>query len=40
MLMSSNMEEIFQGGLHEFLNDFIAKNNRLTETLSDDYNFV
>ena len=30
---------IFQQGLHEFLTDFIARNNRVTEALSADYNF-
>ena len=39
MLMTLDMETIFQAGLHEFLTGFIARNNRLTDTLSADYNF-
>jgi hypothetical protein len=33
------MKKIFQGGLHEFLLDFRARNNALTDAISDDYNF-
>jgi uncharacterized alpha-E superfamily protein len=39
MLRSQNMKAIFQSGLHEFLTGFVARNNRLTESLSADYNF-
>jgi uncharacterized alpha-E superfamily protein len=39
MLTSIRMDVIFRQGLHEFLTDFVARNNRLTETLSADYNF-
>ena len=39
MLMTLNMDTIFQAGLHEFLSGFIARNNRLTEAVSADYNF-
>ncbi|RUT31242.1 alpha-E domain-containing protein [Arsenicitalea aurantiaca] len=39
MLVGNTMERIFQHGLHEFLTEFIARNNRVTETLSDSYNF-
>jgi uncharacterized alpha-E superfamily protein len=39
MLMSSAMDVIFRQGLHEFLTSFIARNNRLTDALSADYNF-
>jgi uncharacterized alpha-E superfamily protein len=33
------MDAIFQSGLHEFLTEFIARNNRLTEALSESYSF-
>ena len=39
MLAGTNMDSIFQGGLHEFLTEFIARNNRVTEALSESYNF-
>jgi uncharacterized alpha-E superfamily protein len=39
MLVGNSMDEIFQEGLHEFLTEFIARNNRLTEVLSESYNF-
>lgn len=35
----SNIDDIFQGGLHEFLSAFIASNNRLGEQLSVAYHF-
>jgi uncharacterized alpha-E superfamily protein len=39
-LERSNMEEIFQNGLHEFITDFIEDNARLAETISEQYLFV
>ena len=39
MLEGNNMDRIFAYGLHEFLTEFIARNNRITETLSESYNF-
>ena len=39
MLEGNNMDAIFQSGLHEFLTEFISRNNRLTEALSESYNF-
>jgi uncharacterized alpha-E superfamily protein len=39
MLVGNNMDRIFANGLHEFLTEFIARNNALTESLSDSYNF-
>jgi uncharacterized alpha-E superfamily protein len=39
MLRAGSMETIFRDGLHEFLTAFVARNNRLTDTLSADYNF-
>ena len=34
---SSRMEEIFQAGLHEFITEFIADNNRLGTTITQQY---
>jgi uncharacterized alpha-E superfamily protein len=34
---SSRMEEIFQNGLHEFIGDFIADNNRLGAAIAEQY---
>ena len=39
MLEGNSMDRIFQHGLHEFLTEFIARNNRISETLSESYNF-
>jgi uncharacterized alpha-E superfamily protein len=39
LLSSTGMDSIFRNGLHEFLGGFIARNNRLTDALSADYNF-
>jgi uncharacterized alpha-E superfamily protein len=39
MLTTLNMDTIFQAGLHEFLGGFIGRNNRLTDAISNDYNF-
>ena len=39
MVEGSNMEAIFAQGLHEFLTEFIARNNRVTDALSKSYNF-
>ena len=39
MLEGNSMDRIFAHGLHEFLVDFIARNDRITETLSESYNF-
>ena len=38
-LSEGNMEEIFQGGLHEFLQDFMARNNALSQMIARTYNF-
>ena len=38
-LCMRTMESIFQQGLHEFLMDFVARNNRVTNALSADYHF-
>ena len=36
-LENSRMEEIFQSGLHEFISDFIADNNRLGSAIAEQY---
>ena len=36
-LENSRMEEIFQGGLHEFISEFIDSNNRLGAAITDQY---
>jgi uncharacterized alpha-E superfamily protein len=36
-LQNSRMEEIFQTGLHEFIQSFIADNNRIGTTISQQY---
>jgi uncharacterized alpha-E superfamily protein len=39
LLRKARLDAIFQQGLHEFLTAFVARNGRLTEALSADYNF-
>ena len=39
-LAEGDMETIFQSGLHEFLADFIARNNRLGDEISTAYHFT
>jgi len=39
MMRDTSMDEIFTRGLHEFLDEFIARNNNVTECLSESYNF-
>ena len=39
LLMDGNMTTIFQSGLHEFLADFIARNNRLGQEITEGYRF-
>jgi uncharacterized alpha-E superfamily protein len=34
---NSRMEEIFQGGLHEFISDFISENNQLGSAIGQQY---
>jgi uncharacterized alpha-E superfamily protein len=36
-LENSKMDSIFQSGLHEFISEFIADNNRLGAAISDQY---
>jgi uncharacterized alpha-E superfamily protein len=39
MVEGADMDAIFTHGLHEFLTEFIARNNRVTDALSESYNF-
>jgi uncharacterized alpha-E superfamily protein len=39
MVENTTMDEVFAKGLHEFLTEFVARNNRVTECLSESYNF-
>jgi uncharacterized alpha-E superfamily protein len=39
MVENTDMEVIFRNGLHEFITEFIARNNTVAERLSDCYNF-
>jgi len=39
MLEGSSMDRIFAYGLHEFLTEFISRNNKVTEALAESYNF-
>ena len=39
MLDGNSMDRIFAYGLHEFLTEFIARNNQVTEALAESYNF-
>jgi len=38
-LSDKRMREIYRQGLHEFLTDFIGRNNQFASQLSEDYNF-
>jgi uncharacterized alpha-E superfamily protein len=38
-LKSGSMDQIFQSGLHEFLRDFMAANDRLSQSIAETYNF-
>ncbi|WP_240232318.1 alpha-E domain-containing protein [Devosia lacusdianchii] len=39
MVEGTTMDTIFAHGLHEFLTEFIARNNRVSNALSESYNF-
>jgi uncharacterized alpha-E superfamily protein len=39
LLKDANMEQIFQNGLHEFLQGFMQKNNALSASIAKTYNF-
>jgi uncharacterized alpha-E superfamily protein len=38
-LKNGNMEQIFQNGLHEFLQDFMDSNNALSQSIATNFNF-
>lgn len=38
-LKPGTIDQIFEGGLHEFLNEFICRNNQLGNQLAEDYRF-
>ena len=40
LLAEGDMNAIFQSGLHEFLAEFIARNNRLGSEISATYHFT
>ena len=37
LLQNSRMDSIFQRGLHEFINEFISENNKLSAAIADQY---
>ena len=39
LLTASDMSKVFDQGLHEYLTGFISANNRLTDAISESYNF-
>ena len=39
MLQEGDIARIFQAGLHEFLEDFISRNNRLGSEIAEAYHF-
>jgi hypothetical protein len=39
-LKSTDMNAIYNNGLHDFLTDFIGRNNAFSHQLSIDYNFA
>ena len=39
MLEGNSMDRIFAYGLHEFLTEFIARNNKIAEAVAESYNF-
>ncbi len=38
-MLGTDMDAVFRRGLHEFLVEFISRNNALTDALTDSYNF-
>jgi len=39
MLEDNSMDRIFSYGLHEYLTEFISRNNKITEAIAESYNF-
>jgi uncharacterized alpha-E superfamily protein len=40
LLAEGDIDRIFQSGLHEFIEDFIARNNRLGNEIAETYHFT
>jgi uncharacterized alpha-E superfamily protein len=39
LLLEADIQNVFQSGLHEFVQDFIARNNKLGNEISAAYHF-
>jgi uncharacterized alpha-E superfamily protein len=39
-LHDTNIEEIFEGGLHEFVQNFLGRTYRIREAIAADYRFT
>ncbi len=39
LIEANSVDRIFEYGLHEFLTEFITRNNRVTDSLAESYNF-
>lgn len=39
LVNGTTVDRVFEYGLHEFLTEFIARNNRMTDALAESYNF-
>jgi uncharacterized alpha-E superfamily protein len=39
-LSTASMDKIFQSGLHEFLSEFIQRNNDLSSAIATDFHFL
>ena len=39
LLADGNIDKIFQSGLHEFIEDFIVRNNRFGSEVAEAYHF-
>jgi len=39
LLLEADMQKVFQSGLHEFIQDFIARNSKLGSEISAAYHF-
>ena len=40
LLLEADIQRIFQSGLHEFVQDFITRNNKLSREISSAYHFI
>ena len=39
-LNNKTVDSIFDQGLHEFLTEFISRNNRIASAIAEDYRFI